>query len=618
MIPSILHRYSGPNADLRVKRLSMAMAILALLAMTGCGESVVTSTPIATSPTVTKQISGRVFGGQAPIQGALIQLYAVNLSTLKGPSTPLISATVTTDQAGDFNITGLYTCPTAALVYMTATGGNAGGGSNSAIVQMAGLGLCSNLSSSTYINMNELTTVATVYGLAPYMADYADIGAASWNLSGITNAFLTINSLVNIGTGYSPGSIPAGASVPTAELNTLANVVASCVNSTLPGTACSSLFALALPASGSPVPTTTASAVLNMARNPGLNVLNIFKQKLPQVPFLPQLLEAPNDWTVSIKLTGSGLNSPYGVAIDASGDAWVTNEGGTSVTEFGPTGTVLSGATGFGNGVVLGPQGITVDGTGNIWIANTGASSVIEMSPNGTLKSPNGGYTSPSIIAPVDVAADARGNIWVANFLGNSITELNSAGGLVGSGGLTAEGTLLRPDAVAIDASGEVWISNSGQGTLTKFDKNADLISTGNGYTDNALQAPAGVALDTSARAWAAGTGASELSGFSVSGAPLSTSPVYGVLNQPTGVAVDGAGNIWVANGTTTGYLSEFTAGSGVALSSSQALGVLNDPVEVAVDESGNIWAADAGDNSVTIFVGLATPALTPLVAQTN
>jgi streptogramin lyase len=611
-----LYQISQPTTDTRIKWLTTSLVLLALLAMAGCGTGILpSSTTPSPSPTVVTQISGRVFGGQQPISGAVIQLYAVNTSTLQGSSTALIASTIKTASDGTFNITGDYKCPVGALVYITAAGGNAGGGANSAIMQMAGLGLCSNLSSSTFLDMNELTTVATVYSLAPYMVDYAHIGAASSNLTGISNAFLTINSLVNIATGFSPGmSVPSGASIPTTELNTIADIIGSCVNSPTASSACSTLFALALPLGGTPAPATTANAILNMARNPGLNVLSIFNLPGPDAPFQPVLTRAPNDWTVAIKLTGASLNSPYGIAIDATGDAWVTNEAGTSVTEFGPTGSTLSGATGYGNGSLLGPQGITIDPAGNIWIANTGSNSVVKLTSTGQPST----YTTARLVAPIDIAADARGNIWVTDFLGSSVTELNSAGNLVGSGGLTANGTLLRPNAVAIDLSGNVWVSNSGQGTLTKFDKNASLLSSQNGYTDNVLQAPSGVALDNAARAWAPGTGAAELSGFNGSGTSIPSTPTYGVLNKPTGVALDGAGNVWVANGNASGSLSEFVAASGVSVPTSQALGTLNDPVKIAVDGSGNIWTANAGDNSVDIFIGLAMPVVTPQVAQTN
>ena len=150
--------------------------------------------------------------------------------------------------------------------------------------------------------------------------------------------------------------------------------------------------------------------------------------------------------------------------------------------------------------------------------------------------------------------------------------------------------------------------------TPARISKTAGLINAG--YTDNALQGPAGVALDSAGRAWVAGTGGPELSGFTGAGTVAGNAPVYGVLNQPVGVAVDSAGTIWVTNSTASGSVAQFQAATGTSLNA--ALGSLNTPVEIAVDPSGNVWTANSGDNSVSIFVGLAAPTTTPLVARTN
>ncbi len=82
----------------------------------------------------------------------------------------LLTTTVTTAADGSFNITGDYTCPTASsLVYLTATGGNPGVGSNNSAIQMvAPLGACGNLNSSTFINVNEVTTAAAAVALGQF------------------------------------------------------------------------------------------------------------------------------------------------------------------------------------------------------------------------------------------------------------------------------------------------------------------------------------------------------------------------------------------------------------------------------------------------------------------
>src|SRR6185312_8858204 len=124
-------------------------------------------------------IKGSMHGGQQPVSGATIQLYAVG-ATDGGGATPLLKSTVTTDASGGFNITSNFDCPSGdPLVYLVGTGGDPGvGQTNSAIGLMAALGRCSSLSASTFVQMNEVTTVAAAAALAPYMTAPANVGAA--------------------------------------------------------------------------------------------------------------------------------------------------------------------------------------------------------------------------------------------------------------------------------------------------------------------------------------------------------------------------------------------------------------------------------------------------------
>jgi len=126
---------------------------------------------------------------------------------------------------GAFSIMGLYTCPSAsAQMYLVATGGDSGAGTNSSLALMAALGSCGNLSLSTFVNIDEVTTVAAVYSLAPFTATNsgtpgASVGTSSTNSQGLTQAFATANNLVNTASGLPSGaSLPAGATIPSAEL----------------------------------------------------------------------------------------------------------------------------------------------------------------------------------------------------------------------------------------------------------------------------------------------------------------------------------------------------------------------------------------------------------------
>src|SRR6202000_342197 len=134
-----------------------------------------------------------------------VQLWQVGTSGYRNGATALGSSTTSLSD-GSFSITGNYSCTNAAngnntLVYITATGGNAGGGTNSQLSMMTALGTCGSLSSSTFITITEGTTVASVYALAQFMSPAGVIGSPGYSNTGLINAFAAVNNLVNISTG---------------------------------------------------------------------------------------------------------------------------------------------------------------------------------------------------------------------------------------------------------------------------------------------------------------------------------------------------------------------------------------------------------------------------------
>jgi hypothetical protein len=223
-------------------------------------------------------LQGRVYGGQNPISDAAVYLYAAG-STGYGSAYPYTGGTtsmlgthsVKTDVLGNFNIAGDYTCPSKTTeVYLEAVGGIATGTyNNGGIIMLAALGPCGNLSSATFITLNELTTVASVWALAPFMTGPSNIGTKATNEICLTNAFASVNTLVNIQYGQvNSTSLPAGATIPTDELNSLADIIASCVNMALGGTTCGNLYKYATPPGGSK-PNSTLMAALDIALHPG-------------------------------------------------------------------------------------------------------------------------------------------------------------------------------------------------------------------------------------------------------------------------------------------------------------------------------------------------------------
>jgi hypothetical protein len=441
------------NLSSRINRRSTLQSTLSasLLATSFCltlGGCATSTNPITSTPPITGQgsaLSGKVYGGQQPITGATIKLYAAG-STGYGSAYPYTTGdsllgnnVVTTDSSGNFNITGDYTCPASnPETYLEAIGGTSlsGQSANPNIIIMAALGPCSGLHTLNFITMNELTTVASVWALAPFIGTPANIGTSAANPNGLVNAFTSVNKLVDIQTGQLSGpALPAGATIPIAELNTLADILAYCVNTSGGGSAgdntnCGNLFNSARSTTGV-APTDTITAALNIARNPAANVTTLRSYATPTSPFQSVLTVAPSAWTIAIQYAPAGLSGPTGIAADQAGNLWVTNATSNSVTLLDPTGTAtVSYATGQS-----GSGAIAIDLNGNAWVAGKTSGSILEVSNAGTVST----YTGGGLTTTNAIAIDGSGNVWAAGS-GTVLSGFSSNGTPLSATGYTGGG----------------------------------------------------------------------------------------------------------------------------------------------------------------------------------
>lgn len=174
--------------------------------LAGCAGS--TGTAVVSEATGQLRLKGGVHGGQQPVVGATIQLMAAGTSGYGGNAVPLLTSTVTTDAGGMFTITGEYTCPSGTTqVYLLATGGNPGlpgNQTNPDLALMTGLGACGDLTASTFIAVNEVTTVATAYALAGYMTGVTQLSSSGTPRAqqGLENASGTIGRMVDVMRGW--------------------------------------------------------------------------------------------------------------------------------------------------------------------------------------------------------------------------------------------------------------------------------------------------------------------------------------------------------------------------------------------------------------------------------
>jgi hypothetical protein len=598
-------------------------------------------------------ITGMVHGGQQPVAGATIQLYTAGNTGVASAAIPMLTTAVTSRGDGSFSISGAFTCGLSSAgtpittggdqVYIVATGGNPGltpSADNKALAMMTALGSCESLASLSYIEINELTTVAAAWALAPFMASATQAGATLTNPDGIQNAFLDAALLVDLSSGQ-PASLPKNLSVETNKLIALADAIASCVNSN-GGSGCMPLFTAATP-SGGTMPADTLTAALNIVKNPGQNVGLVFSAIGGDPPFVNGLSRAPNDWTMSLTITGGGLSSPTSLAIDSESNVWVAGQDGP-LSEFGPQGTPLS-TTGYGAGTIAQVFSVAVDSTGDVWVTNfnggNGSSrgSVTEFLGSDAvapaLPGTSAGEFSNGIFYPDALSADSNGNIFIANHDSSSATVYSSSGGLVASS-LGSDSSLnAHPLALAVDNKHGFWMSDN-DFTVAHISAPSTAYPYG-----NLLSHPVccnesyGVATDMDGNLWVADyLGGSDFDGAFAEvvsdSANNATVPIIdstvGGIDHPAYVVVDGGQNVWFSNfrgATITEIAGNHTSVPvGTALSPTTGtygtggFGLdagLDDPLGIGIDRSGNVWVSNEGSSTVTMFFGLATPTATPV-----
>src|SRR5271165_740139 len=302
------------------------------------------------------------------------------------------------------------------------------------------------------------------------------------------------------------------------------------------------------------------------------------------------------------------LNGPSGVAVNAAGNLYIADTENQRIRiVLNGTITTIAGNGGFGyagdGGAALGaqlnnPTNVAFDSTGNFYIADTDNSVIREVSTDGTITTVAGivcsqtqttfcgpGYLGDGAQAaaaqldiPLGVAADSAGNVYISD-TGNNVLRKVTASGIIST--IATNLRLQHPAGLAMDGAGNLYIADTNNNRIMKL-------------------APTG------AIALVAGNGAA---GYSGDGGPAAKAQ----LSFPTGVAVDGAGNIYIADKTnsrirkvTTDGNINTIAGIGQALyygdGGPATDAGLSFPSSVAVDKAGNVYIADTGNNVIRLL----------------
>jgi hypothetical protein len=614
------------NASLVLRPLSLCLAASAVLA-TGCANLATTATSISPLGGDTV-VSGHLHGGQQAVSGADVRLYAAGTTGYGSAGTLYASTTSASDGYGSFQFTqkagvgssqsgtSVYSCPASGnpQMYILARGGatqGTGNGTNAAAAFIIALGPCSGIASS-FSDMNEATTVATMASLTQYFSpanansdglNHLGSPSTTQATTAFANAVGNIANLVNVANGTvnttttltgTPTGAPAAVSVTVtpeiSKIGTLADIIAACVNTTSSASpACTTLFTNAVP----PAPALTSQPAVNfgtatdtlqalyyMLANPasgGATAMNnLYALQTASAPFLPNEGSVPTDWTVGLRYsstsacaasTANFLLYAYHLAADAAGDVWaVSNATGGNLFELGPNGAPLTcnlGAT------VSKSESMAIDANGNVWmggIANTNLYKYVPSSGSYTTW-PTGESTGSQFIT-----IDGSGNVAVSSYAGSAVYSFANGANIpvpfTASQISATVGT--EPYFIGADTAGRLFSTDSGT----------------SGFLYDIY--PSTATAD-----------ATYLNGYETAnvGSTTSTTNGYGVAAGLAGSVATLSGNN--STSTVSNTLSILapgaTAGTAtVSSTSAQYAGGLAGPRELAIDGAGNIWSVNS------------------------
>ncbi|MEQ8175518.1 MAG: InlB B-repeat-containing protein [Syntrophomonadaceae bacterium] len=306
--------------------------------------------------------------------------------------------------------------------------------------------------------------------------------------------------------------------------------------------------------------------------------------------------------TYTFTILGSGFNEPEGVAVDGSGNIYVSDTGNDAVKKMDSGGNVIKTFS------IDTPYGVAVDSSGNIYVAEYVNGAINKINPNDNSITILGtGFSRPS-----GVALDGSGNIYVSCVLNNTILKINPNNNTVT---YLSSSDFNRPYGIAVDNSGNIYVADTDNNAVKKLNPNDNSITPlGSGFAY-----PHGVAVDSSGNIYVADASHSVIKRMNPNGSDILTlgssiATLDSGFNFPNGVAVDNSGNIYVAD-TENNAIKKITKSIPVNSGSNDA--TLSNLV-VSAGSFNETFDSNATVYTVNVADGVTTTTITPTVNESH
>jgi hypothetical protein len=320
-------------------------------------------------------------------------------------------------------------------------------------------------------------------------------------------------------------------------------------------------------------------------------------------------------------VTNAAMHTPFCVTMDGSGNLYIADSANNVIRKVNSSGIITTvagnyslgaGYSGDGgaatNAALNYPVCVAVDGSGNLYISDYGNAVVRKVDTNGVITTVAGnhslgaGYsgdggaaTNAALNYPFGIVVDGSGDLYIADSQNSLIRKVNASGiittvvgnhnlgaGYSGDGGAATNATIHAPDVVATDKSGNLYFSDFYNNVVREVNTNGIITTVAGNYNLGA--------------------------GYSGDGGAATNA----ALNEPNGVVVDGSGNLYIADQgnnvvrevNTSGIITTVAGNHGLGAGYSGDGGAatnaaMNNPTGVDVDGSGNLYIADAVNNVI-------------------